>query len=213
MTVDLDAVFSRVPAPGAVDGCRTCYAEQDLAALAGDPALVPEDLVGAFARETPDHFDPPEQYDLLVRRLAPRILRLFERAPDPLVARGFAGPGFARWPAEEREAVRTAFREVLERAVAAGADAGRLENLVLGAAHAGRDLRPWLAHLDALTGPEADAAVAKLADRWSDFPDPSLWWWPEDPGAPIRDWLHSDALQERLARLGETDTLIAIAEA
>ncbi|GAA1285313.1 hypothetical protein [Saccharothrix xinjiangensis] len=213
MTADLDAVFARVPAPGVVHGCQACYSEGDLVALAGDPALVPDDLVGAFGRETPDHFDPPEQYDLLVRRLAPRLLRRFEQAPDPMVVRGFANPGFAGWPAEEREAVRAALRDVLGRAVAAGAPAAELEDLVLGAAHAGRDLRPWLAHLDALTGPEADAAVAKLADRWSDFPDPTLWWWPEDPGAPIREWLYSDALHERLTRMGETDTLIAIAEA
>lgn len=59
---------------------------------------------------------------------------------------------------------------------------------------------------------DADAGIARLARYWADDlavgGKPMLWWHPEDAAAPIRDWLHSDALHERLSRM---DALIAVA--
>lgn len=200
--MDLDRVFATVPRAGTVDGCTYCYAQSDLDALGGDPALVPDDLVGAFAREVVDHWDS-DQYGLVWRGLAPRILRLLEASPDPMLLKGLTFARFSTWPAAEQEAVREALRGMLTR--------GLTDDLLCAAAHVDQDLRPWLAHVDAMTD---DAAVAGLARYWAfDLAhggEPSLWWFPEDPAAPIREWLYSDALWERLRRIGDVDTQIAI---
>lgn len=67
-----------------------------------------------------------------------------------------------------------------------------------------------------MRGADADTGIARLARHWAEDlargGEPSLWWSPEDPAAPIRDWLYSDALHERLSRMDDRDTLIAIAE-
>ncbi|SFQ72930.1 hypothetical protein SAMN05421810_11524 [Amycolatopsis arida] len=84
------------------------------------------------------------------------------------------------------------------------------------AAHANQDLTPWLSYLDTLTGADADAGITRLACHWAEDiargVEPMLWWYPEDPAAPLRDWLYSDPLSERLSRMEDRDTLIAIAQ-
>ncbi|RSD10499.1 hypothetical protein [Amycolatopsis eburnea] len=209
--MDLGQVFAGVPRAGRVDGCAYCYPQSDLDLLGGDPALVPDELVGAFAREVTDHW-PQEQYGLVWRGLAPRILGLLEASPDVLLLRGLPYARFSTWPAEEQAAVRGELRAMVTRALTGPPLAAA--DLVCAAAHVDHDLRPWLSHLDSLTG--ADAEIARLARFWADDlaagGEPSLWWFPPDPAAPIRDWLHSTALHERLSRLDDRDTLIAIAQ-
>jgi hypothetical protein len=88
--------------------------------------------------------------------------------------------------------------------------------LVCAAAHVDHELTPWLSYLDTLNGDEANAGIARLARYWAGdlatCGEPSLWWFPPDPAAPIRDWLYSKALHERLSRIDDRDALIAIAE-
>lgn len=212
--MDLGRVFAGVPRVGTVDGCTHCYAPSDLELLGGDPALVPDDLVGAFAREVIDHWSE-DQYGLVWRGLAPRILGLVEASPDGLLLRGLAHARFSTWPSEEQQAVRGALREMLARAVTGDGSGYTLEKLICAAAHVDHDLTPWLAYLHTLTGADADAGIARLARYWAEDVaaggEPSLWWFPRDPAAPIRDWLRSDALHRRLSRMGDRDTLIAIA--
>ncbi|TWP53266.1 hypothetical protein FKR81_04665 [Lentzea tibetensis] len=202
--MDLDRVFADVPRVGAVDGCTYCYAQSDLDALGGDPALVPRDLVGSFAREVTSHWNA-DQYGLLWRGLAPRILRLLEELPDPILLKGLSFARFSTWPADEQQAVREALRGMLTRNLTG--------DLLCAAAHVDSDLGPWLRFVDALPD---DEAVAGLARYWANDlahgGEPSLWWFPEDPAAPIRDWLYSDALWERLRRIGDVDTQIAISD-
>jgi hypothetical protein len=202
-----------VPRVGVVDGCTHCYSQADLALLGGDPALVPDDLVGAFAREALDHWDA-DQYVLLWRGLAPRILGLLATSPDSMLLHGLVPARFTTWPAAEQTAVLDTLRSTLSRALSQ--PPGVLAELIYAAAHATHDLTPWLAFLDTLTGPEADAAIAGLARYLAGDiargSEPTLWWWPPDPMAPIRTWLYSDALHECLSRIGDMDTQIAIAQ-
>ncbi len=213
--MDLGRAFAGVPRVGAVDGCGYCYPQSDLDLLGGDPALVPDDLVGSFAREVTDHWSE-EQYGLIWRALAPRILGLLDASPDELVLRGLTYARFPTWPDEEQGAVRDALRAKLARAVTGAGSPHVVATLVDAAAHVDQDLMPWLSYLHTLTGADADAGIARLARFWADDlavgGEPNLWWFPPDPAAPIRDWLHSDALHERLSRTDDQGTLIAIAE-
>jgi hypothetical protein len=213
--MDLGAVFAGVPRVDVVDGCRYCYTPSDLELLGGDPALVPDDLVGSFAREVTDHWSQ-EQYGLMWRGLAPRILDMLAALPDERLLHGLAFARFASWPDEEQAAVRDALRRMLARALTGGEDPYRVEDLVCAAAHADQDLTPWLGYLDSLTGADADTGIARLAQHWADDVakggEPMLWWYPTDPAAPVRDWLYSDALHERLSRMDARDALIAIAQ-
>ena len=69
-----DRVFASPPALGRpVSGCTYCTPESDLRLLGGDPAAVPDDVLGAFMRETVGHWDE-DQYPVLWRRLLPRAL-------------------------------------------------------------------------------------------------------------------------------------------
>ncbi|MFE2752047.1 hypothetical protein ACFXGA_08570 [Actinosynnema sp. NPDC059335] len=213
--MDLGRVFAGVPRVGRVDGCAYCYSPSDLELLGGDPAAVPDDLVGSFAREVTDHWSE-DQYGLIWRGLAPRILALVEASPDRLLLRGLTHARFPAWPDDEQRAVRAALRAMLADAVTDGRPASSVEELICAAAHVDHDLTPWLAHLHTMTGDDADAGIARLARYWAaDLAaggEPSLWWFPRDPAAPIRDWLRSDELHRRLSRTGDRDALIAIAE-
>lgn len=110
---------------------------------------------------------------------------------------------------------RVAVREIVARAVTGGVSSFTVEALICAAAHLDQDLRPWLAYLDTLTGADADAGITALAQHWAEEivegREPALWWSPDDPAAPIRAWLYSDGLHQRLSRLEARDAQIAIA--
>ncbi|XVV02426.1 hypothetical protein ACQPW3_34455 [Actinosynnema sp. CA-248983] len=208
--MDLREVFADVPRVGEVDGCTYCYPRHELDLLGDDPALVPDDLVTQFAREVTDHWSE-DQYGLLWRGLAPRILAALESSPDQLLLHGLTFAHFPEWPRAEQDAVRAELRAMIGRAIDTQPP-DHTHTLVCAAAHADRDLTPWLDHLHSLPGP----GVARLARYWADDVaagyEPTLWYFPDDPAAPIRAWLHSDALHDRLDDLGDVDTLAVIAE-
>nr|WP_052479307.1 hypothetical protein [Kibdelosporangium sp. MJ126-NF4]CEL23518.1 hypothetical protein [Kibdelosporangium sp. MJ126-NF4]CTQ89132.1 hypothetical protein [Kibdelosporangium sp. MJ126-NF4] len=212
--MDLGEVFAGVPRVGVVEGCTYCYSQSDLELLGGDPALVPDDLVRSFAAEATEHWSQ-QQYGLLWRALAPRIFAVFAQSPDSFLLRGLTFARFSTWPDAEQTALREAVRELVFRAVTGGVDPYTVEELVCAAAHFDQDLRPWLAYLDTLTGADADAGITALAQYWAEAVakdgEPTLWWNPEDPAAPIRDWLYSDTLWERLSRVDARNAQIAIA--
>lgn len=215
MGMDLSRVFAGVPRVGAVEGCTYCYSQSNLDLLGGNPALVPDDLVGCFAREVTGHWSE-EQYGLLWRGLAPRILSVLEAEPDEQLLHGLTFARFAEWPDVEQTAVRDTLRAMVVRAVTGGKTPTVVEELVLAAANIDQDVTPWLNYLDTLSGADADAGIAGLAQYWAGFlsggDKPRLRWYSEDPAAPIRDWLYSDALHERLSRMDNRFTQIAIAE-
>ncbi|WP_217128680.1 hypothetical protein [Streptomyces sp. AC558_RSS880] len=226
---EADLVFASPPAlDRPVDGCTYCTPESELVLLGGDPAAVPDDVLGHFMRETVDHWDA-DQYPVLWRRLMPRALRHWgpggEEGTDPDLEIGhLAGYGAALtdWPAPERAAVERAFRALLAVALTDGRPAADVTELVEGIAHATGDLRPWLDHLAALAtllGPVAEAGLVRLAFAWAtdllwedfDF----TWWYDGDPGL-IAAWLPTQrprvaAFATRHPRCKTAaDTLIAI---
>ncbi|WP_309060756.1 hypothetical protein [Streptomyces sp.] len=222
---EADRVFASPPALGRpVGGCTHCTPESDLLLLGGDPAAVPDDVLGYFTRETAHHWDE-DQYPVLWRRLMPRALRSW--GPDghgtepslELGHLGAHGAGLTGWPAPERAAVERAFRALLAVALVDGRPAGDVTDLVEGIAHATGGLRPWLDHLAALPGPAADAGLVRLAFSWAtdllweDFR--FSWWYDGDPRV-LAAWL--PALRPRVAGFAArhprcktaSDTLIAI---
>lgn len=206
----LDSAFADVPRVGTVDGCLACYSPRDLELLGGDPALVPDDLVGSFARSTIEHWCE-EQYGALWQSLAPRIIRhVIANGSVSLELRGFGDPlgRFETWPEHQRTAVVDALKAALS--VALIRQSGyKIMELVGGFSHVGQDMAPWFEHLNALPSPSHDAGIVRLACHWAvdvtwgDEPD--LWWWPEDPLGPVRDWLRSPALHTRLRRFAEAN--------
>ncbi|MBP2472655.1 hypothetical protein JOF53_001527 [Crossiella equi] len=209
--MDLTAAFRDVPRVGRVRGCTHCYTDDQLALLGGDPDRVPDDLLRHFAWKSWRHW-PEEQYPALWRGLAPRILALLADEPDTRYLSNLAGAAFATWPDHQRQAFRTAVCELVDRAVTGDRSTHDLDELVCAAAHLDHDLAPWLAHLDTL-GPDADAGLARLAEHWAASQSlPILWWHPPDGFAPVRAWLHSGPLYDRLDRANALTALEAITD-
>ncbi|MEU1037294.1 hypothetical protein [Streptomyces sp. NPDC005907] len=195
---EADRVFAPPPPlDRPVDGCTFCFPESDLRLLGGDPAAVPDDLLGAFMREVTSHWDK-DQYAVIWRRLMPRALRYWGphgHDVDPageLGRLGADGAGFLNWPAPERAVVERAFRALLSIAVTDGGCVGEVTALLEGIAHATDDLRRWLEVIAGLTGPAADAGLVRLVFDWTtdllweDFG--FSWWYDGDPGT-IAAWL------------------------
>ncbi|OEV02053.1 hypothetical protein AN217_01925 [Streptomyces qinglanensis] len=195
---EADRVFASPPAlDRPVDGCTYCTPESELHILGGEPAAVPDDLLGHFLREVPSHWEA-DQYPVLWRRLMPRALRYWGpdgHGADPseeLGHLGRLGAGFADWPAPERAAAEQAFRALLAIALVDGRPPSDLTQLVEGIAHATEGVEPWLAHLAGLSGPAADAGLVRLALDWA---TELLWeefeftWWHEGDPQVVAAWL------------------------
>ncbi|MFC0436186.1 glycosyltransferase [Kutzneria buriramensis] len=124
---------------------------------------------------------------------------------DGLNALRGVGTGTDRRPEEERIALWEAVGRILERAVTGRRRPDDVEKLICAAGHIEQDLTPWLRHLDLLTGAEADAGIAALVEHWAqdigEGHEPSLWWYPDNPARPVRDWLRSDGLRGRLSQM------------
>ena len=187
------------------------------------------DLVRSALRKSADHWSP-EQWRALWSRSAPQVVReiLGDRGRG-LVDRELASLGrnqanLPAWPERQRTALDNALGAVLEVAVTYGDPAHEVTTLLGGLACAHDDLGPWLARLDALRGPQADAGVVRLALEWT---TELLWgedkwftsWWPEDPSAVVRAWVCSTAVRDRVRRFAAdhpgcktaSDTLLAYA--
>jgi len=203
---EVDAAFASPPAlDRPVWGCTHCTPESELRLLGGDPAQVPDDLLGHFMRATASHW-AEDQYPVLWRRFIPRALRMWGPdgdGTDPSYEMGRLGAGGARladWPVAERCAVEHAFRALLTVAVTSGSSHERCTELIEGIAHATGSLDPWLDHISGLVGPEADAGVVRLATGWAvellweelEF----TWWYDGDPQLIAR-WLPT--LRPRIA--------------
>ncbi|MFJ2582647.1 hypothetical protein [Kitasatospora aureofaciens] len=106
----LDALDSAVAPyaeqPFSSGGCTYCYSEADLVALAGPARLVPDELLGLVATETPDHWD---DFPGLYRRLTPRIVRGMVADTLPVshawIASWLLRARWREWPAAERDAL------------------------------------------------------------------------------------------------------------
>ena len=177
-------------------GCGLCWTPAELELLDGDPALVPDTVVWQFAWEVEDHFEPDE-YELAWRRLAPRVLDLLESDPDSRLTQGLTWANLPAWPEDERTALRARLAEIIIRS----ADSPELSELVQAAAQMDEDLTPWLRVVDGLP----DSAVAELAHKWSyaflsgGTPCDGGWLRWDEPAQPIRGWLLTPALRDRLS--------------
>ncbi|MCX4583908.1 hypothetical protein [Streptomyces sp. NBC_01481] len=194
---EADRVFASPPElDRPVDGCTYCTAESELHILGGDPAAVPDDLLGHFMREVVSHWDA-DQYPVLWRRLMPHALRYWGpegHGVDPsreIGHLGQHGAKFVDWPAPERAVVEQAFRALLALALVDGTP-GDIAELLEGIAHATGDLERWLEHIAGLSGSEADAGLVRLAFDWAtDLLWEELqftWWYDGDPQV-IAAWL------------------------
>ncbi|MFI2761966.1 hypothetical protein ACH5A3_24380 [Streptomyces echinatus] len=195
---EADRVFSSPPElDRPVGGCTYCTPESELRILGGNPAAVPDDLLGHFMREVVSHWEA-DQYPVLWRRLMPRALRYWGpdgASADPSAEIGHLGQHGAKladWPAPERAVVEKAFRAVLTIALTDGLPSMAVTDLLEGIAHATGDMEPWLEHIAGLAGPEADAGLVRLALDWAtdllweDFR--FTWWYDGDPQV-IAAWL------------------------
>ncbi|MGQ4490729.1 hypothetical protein ACN6LM_001529 [Streptomyces sp. SAS_281] len=150
-----------------LDGCLYCYGEADIAALAGPPEAVPDDLVTTPLSEVPSHWDKPEE---LLRRMVPRIARLLVRGETHLDA-GLIGTRFVqadwtRWPPAETTALRELWvswwAATLDRypAPMAAYDVLNIVTVVTGA------LNPWLEVWEQARTPSATRHLEELVDLW-----------------------------------------------
>jgi hypothetical protein len=172
---------------------------------------VPPRLVHRALVEAADHWSP-EQWQALWRRLAPRALRSIAHYRGDMNTdwelRSLGYADFPAWPSDERVALENALGRVLEYALSYGDPTAQVTELLGGLACAYDDIGPWLARIDAMTGPEVDAGALRLVFAWSTellwgeqrwFP----WWWPEDPTSIVLSWLCSPAVRERVSRFAD----------
>lgn len=207
----LQGVFADVPPlDEPVDGCGRCFTDEELALLRGDPTLVPDALAGHFARKEPWHWGEA-QYGLLWRRLAPRIVpQLLEQHTEPgMLLRGLFAPhtAFGAWPAAERAALMAAFTAALTLALTDGREPESIMDLLDGLTQASGDVLVWLAHIDAMAGPLADAGVVRLVYGWALdllWGDVVSWWSHGDHTPTVTAWLCSRAVRDRLTRFAGT---------
>lgn len=206
-----DRVFADVPRAGRLDGCTSCYSEEELILLGGggDPVEVGDDLVRRFAEEGIDHWDEGE-YQAAWRRLAARIFRLLESVEvtvDPgllLRGLGYSCNDIGTWPEREREAALRVLGAALDLWLVDGRDPDAVVELLGALAHVYDDIGPWFARIDAAaaSGEAAEAGLVRLAASWavdvSWGVEPVWWWYPGDPLGLARDWLCSDSVQARL---------------
>ncbi|MYT75207.1 MULTISPECIES: hypothetical protein [unclassified Streptomyces] len=162
----LDEAF--VPARDFVlDGCLYCYGEADVAALAGPPEAVPDDLVTTPLSEVPSHWDKPEE---MLRRMVPRIARLLVRGEtyldEGLIGTRFVQADWTGWPPAETAALRELWSAwwaaTLDRypAPMPAHDVLNIVTVVTGA------LSPWLDVWEHARTPSADRHLEELVDLW-----------------------------------------------
>jgi len=190
------------------NGCGLCYAKQDLVDLAGDVDAAPDDVVALLAGEVSDHWSP-EQWQWLIRRFTPRLLALVrERKVDVDRALRVYGPFYAHlatWPDDERRAVEEALHAALIDALEHWPTYD-LVKMLGGLGSVYDDLGPWLAQVDAASGPAARGGVIRLAFQWADDlicgeNDFFGWWYPDDPASLVREWtLNARALVEQFSQ-------------
>ncbi|WDZ84376.1 hypothetical protein [Micromonospora cathayae] len=209
---EVDRVFAGLPRPGPVDGCTWCYSADDLVRLGGDPDEVPDDLLRSFAHEGADHWSA-DQYGLLWRRFAPRVLRTVAYHRDELVVpwalRGPGSPsaGFGRWPPAHRDAVTGAYAALLAVALVDWPSGDVVE--LLGPLVRLDDIAAWFARIDPLAGdppttpapgtgsvvkvgvaagagPVVEAGLVRLVAHWAvELLDGTPPHWYDPPGDPV----------------------------
>ncbi|MBB5868577.1 hypothetical protein F4553_001956 [Allocatelliglobosispora scoriae] len=206
-----DHAFVDVPLVGAVDGCAYCYSPRDLELLGGDLAAVPDDLVRQFAAEVPEHWTA-EQYGLMWRGLAPRILHMAAEQPElmiiPWALRGPSAPQacFHDWPQAQQNALVEAYSALLAASFVTRQPADVIE-LLGPLAQLHDDVGPWLAQIDEMSGPAADAGFVRLAAHWSNEiasgRQPHWYWYPDNPVGLVTAWLSSPPVLDRLRHFAE----------
>jgi hypothetical protein len=203
----MDEAFAGIRGVGRVDGCGRCYSEEELRLLGGDPALVPEGLVGHFAQKHAGHWSDA-QYAQMWQGLAPRIVRQLLDAPTPeWMLRGLASPEshFHTWSAARSTSLLDALGVALDIAMTDGRSYHHVDNLLEALSDAA-PLTDWLGRIERLDGHAADAGFVRLAFGWAtefasggdldwSFFDPE-----HDPTDVARDWLCTPAVADRLLR-------------
>ncbi|MEV0649710.1 hypothetical protein AB0I28_31085 [Phytomonospora sp. NPDC050363] len=179
---DLDAALDRLdlvftdppPLPEPVRGCGYCWRDGELAALGLPPGKVPEEILRQFVDEVVDHLDFDDQYPILWRRLAPRILRRIAAGEHRWSTRygiklGEYGAKLSTWPAPEREAVVDVLHALLAEH-AGRYPHGGFSDVLDGLINASGEAASWLDRLDQVAGIESELIMFGL-----DFADQKLW--------------------------------------
>jgi len=182
--------------------CGRVLTEDQLTLLDGDPELVPDDVVQGFADHSESCFDEDE-YKAAWRRLAYRVVRLLENAPDTSLTGGLWSAKPLSWPEDERAALRAQVTDAMLRVAEDEERWPALDALFQFGPHLDESLTPWLRLVDTFP----DEVVTYLADKWAyavnttgegDYGYVFIW---EEPtaGEEMREWLFRPALRDRLS--------------
>ncbi|AUG81198.1 hypothetical protein CFP65_6548 [Kitasatospora sp. MMS16-BH015] len=172
----LDSAFAPLlaePSP-TVGGCTHCYADADLAALAGPAQVVPDRLISSVARMSVDHWD---DFASLYRRMTPRIVRLLATGrlhlDHGLIASRLLAAHWREWPAPERQALEQVWddwwRSTLHAYPATDPATAVLETVAVSTGI----LTPWLAIWAETRTEAADRHLDDALDHW-------IGHWPEE---------------------------------
>ncbi len=204
---DLDTVFHGFAGPGET-GCGRCHLPEETAYLRTPHTRVPDDVLGMYLFEVPDHFD---DHAAAMRRLLPQGARAM--AEGRLGGVGWGYHGLSRvdwraWPAEQGAAVEAFVLAWWADVLATPAPAYPVQDVfetcaaILGSVTAVLDR--WPAH------PVADTHLAACVRHWLEdlLSDVSPFYWYLDGAGPalpaLRDWLARHA-PARLRARGEQD--------
>lgn len=161
-------VFAGMAAHPDEKGCSYCWPEEEIALLLDPDAALPDELVGAVAREVGSHWD---DHPAVVRRILPRLVVLMASGEANTVgmeAAQLARAGIPSWPREEAGAVRR-FLDAWWTATLRHPDPPTPASDVFETcAMVSGTFTPWLDRWARERGPAADAHLGLAVDDWMD---------------------------------------------
>ena len=201
-------VFAGMTSPTET-GCGRCHLPSDTELLRTPDVPVPDEVLGMFGRETPDHFD---DRDASIRRLLPDLVVLIASGEVDGEYGGLNSMGsiaWGDWPAEQREAVFGFFEAWFVQALRTppqgpGEDAPAgtdFDHVLRTCVSALSTVTPFLALWAAEPlGSVADAHLAAWVELHADDLVNNEWplgWWcdysRDEPVAEVQAWLCEQA--------------------
>lgn len=185
-------------------GCGRCHFPEETALLRTPDVDLPDDVLGMFAHEVPDHFD---DHPAVMRRILPQLAERLATGRyaglDAYELTGLGRSGWRDWPDEQAGAIRAFLETWWTDTVTSAVPPYPVHDVFEACVTASSTVTPYLAEWAAQpVGGPADRHLADCAEEWVDDllgeASPSVFcWWSDhtrdEPLAELQAWLAEHA--------------------